>query len=283
MERVVVWKLGSQGNQHPLKRILSEQSLISIDKISTLIPGGAYTTFRTFNHHQILSLSKHLNRLEETSQLAQKPIRIDKSSLMSNLHAAMDELSNGDLRVRITLDLEEHPGDIYIAIEPLLTPPPEAYRHGVKVITHHMERKNPKAKLTKHLLEANQIRNQLPGDINEVLAIADDDCILEGLSSNFFAVKSGELWTAEERVIRGTVRSIVLEGARHEGIPVHSRCVRIDEIDVIDEAFITSTSRSILPIAEIDGIKIGSVTPGPITLQLMDCFQRHLNENLESL
>jgi branched-chain amino acid aminotransferase len=283
MQRIAVWKLGSQRNQHALERILSDQTFQSIDKISTLIPGGAYTTFRTFNHEQILSLSEHINRLEESSQLAQKPIRIDKPNLLSNLRAAMDEVSNGDLRVRITLDLEEHPGDIYIAVEPLLTPPPKAYRNGVKVITHRLVRKNPKAKLTKHLLEANQIRNQLPGDINEVLAIADDDCILEGLSSNFFAVKSGELQTADDRVIRGTVRSIVLEEAENEGILVLYNCVRIDEIDTIDEAFITSTSRSILPIAEIDGVKIGSVTPGPITLQLMDCFQRHLNENLESL
>jgi branched-chain amino acid aminotransferase len=283
MVRIAVWKLGIQENQHRLERILTDHSFQSIDEISTLIPGGAYTTFRTFNHNQVLSFSKHLNRLEESAQLAQKPVRIDRLYLRQNLRTAIDEVSNGELRVRITLELEEHPGDIYIAIEPLLIPTQEAYRNGVKVITHHMQRQNPKAKLTRHLLEANQIRNQLPGDINEVLAIAEDGCILEGLSSNFFAVKSGELWTAEDRVIRGTVRSIVLEEAEREGIPIRNNCIGFNEIEVIDEAFITSTSRSILPIAEIDGIKIDAKAPGAVTVQLMDRFQRHLKENLESI
>ncbi len=40
-----------------------------------------------------------------------------------------------DLRFRITLDLERIPGDIYLAVEPLVIPPPEAYKAGVRVIT----------------------------------------------------------------------------------------------------------------------------------------------------
>jgi branched-subunit amino acid aminotransferase/4-amino-4-deoxychorismate lyase len=45
--------------------------------------------------------------------------------------------------------------------------------------------------------------------------------ILEGISSNFFAMKDGIIWTAEEGVLLGVTRSVVLDEIRREDIPIH--------------------------------------------------------------
>lgn len=50
-----------------------------------------------------------------------------------------------------------------------------------------------------------------PADVNELLLADSDGTILEGLSSNFYVVMGGTLYTAGEGVLPGTVRDLVLE------------------------------------------------------------------------
>ena len=124
--------------------------------------------------------------------------------------------------------------------------------------------------------------------------------ILEGLTSNFFAVKGNEIWTNEESVLSGITRSLVLDEAVRNELPVNFRSITITEIPILEEAFITSSSRGILPVKQIDEVLIGygklvsldkpvcpgqSVCPGqpgPITKRLMDCLEDRIrNELLE--
>ena len=58
-----------------------------------------------------------------------------------------------------------------------------------------------------------------------------------------------------------------------EGLmPVDGRAVRRDELAQIDEAFITSVSREVLPVVRIDGRPVGDGRVGPRTRAIMDGF-----------
>jgi hypothetical protein len=76
--------------------------------------------------------------------------------------------------------------------------------------------------------------------------------VLEGLSSNFFAIyKDGTLRTATEGVLNGYVRHLVLDCASKCGLKFDPRPVFLHETSEWKEAFITSSSRLVYPISKV--------------------------------
>jgi branched-chain amino acid aminotransferase len=284
MTSTTLWKVKTEENNWGIEQVILDDSIKSLDRVSTILPNGAYTTFRTYHHDQVLSLEKHFSRLEETTRLAGKPIKIYPASLRLALREISKQLSDGDIRFRITIDLEQKPGTMYVSTEPLKTPSQIAYELGGAALTYQLERNNPKAKMTGQLGTAAKIRQQFADEpVNEIITMSSNGIVLEGLSSNFFAVKDDVIWTADEEVLSGTVRNVVLELANKADYKVMLKGLPISELPDIDEAFVTSTSRSILPIVKIDHHHIGSGKPGPITRQLMHDFDEMLGRELKSI
>jgi branched-chain amino acid aminotransferase len=199
MKRLLIWKLDAITKTCELVHF--NEPVESLDEVSKRIPQGAYTTFRTFNHNQVIHLRDHFLRLEETVKLAKSTIFIDQVIIRDYLKRAIHQFGKGNLRVRITLDLEKNPGDIYFSIEGLTTPPLNSYKNGVSVVTTEMKRLNPKAKLSNFLIVSEAIRTSKINGVNEVLMVDEDGVILEGLSSNFFAILDGQIWTEDEKVL----------------------------------------------------------------------------------
>ncbi len=57
--------------------------------------------------------------------------------------------------------------------------------------------------------------------------------------------------------------------------------VNFNNLTELDEAFITSTSRKIMPVVQIDSIMIGNGKPGPITNRLMNLFNNRFLQEFE--
>ena len=166
-----------------------------MDKISSQLPDGIYTTFRTFHNDKVLPLEPQFLRLEEFSAFIEET----KSTIRTFSQGSVEEIVNHyheqELRIHITVDHTNQPGAIYILLEKLKTPSAEEYSMGVNTVTWKAVRKNPKAKKTTFLYEAEKIRFEIPDIVNEVLLVNRKEQILEGLSSNFFAIHKGEIWT----------------------------------------------------------------------------------------
>lgn len=255
----------------------------TIAETSAYTPIGAYTSFRTYNSFGVLRLTKHLDRLEETAKLAGFEIKLDRKSLVESLIALLAVSRNEEKRIRITIDLEKKVGEIYIAMEPLKVPAPEKYAQGIVCKTAEAHRDNPKAKLSNFLSRADNIRGQEQGEFDEILMYTADGDLLEGLSSNFYGIIGDRIFTAEEGVLSGTTRDFVLKIAEKLQIPVQLHPINLRDLDQLDEAFITSTSRGVLPIRSIDGISMKKSVPGPVTKKLGDEFTAELDSGIESL
>lgn len=104
--------------------------------------------------------------------------------------------------------------------------------------------------------------------------------VLEGLSSNFFALRNGRLWTEEAHVLLGVTRSLVLEVAA-QIVPVESRAIPVDQ--TVSECFITSVSREVLPVVRIDGRPVGGFRPGPVTREIARRFSALVSAEAELL
>lgn len=283
MKSIAAYKLFQADNNYIVQELSFPKPVSSINDISHFIPAGAYTTFRTFAHSKILPIQAHINRLKESAHLAGKEVIIDGEKLCAHLSEFLKTYPEADTRIRITLDLEKEIGTLYIAFEPLIIPATNDYTQGVQVITRRLKRQNPLAKLTNHITVAEKIHDEMRQGVNEALMVNENGFILEGLSSNFFFIRNNCLYTADEGVLHGIIRDIALNCARKNNISIGFSLLNENEIHTIDEAFITSASRGVLPVVKIDKTIIGNGLPGKITAILMQQYQLDLEQILVSL
>ncbi len=255
----------------------------SLDEAMRLLPDGGYTTFRTYGRYQVLHMASHFDRLEETARLLGEPLRLNHSLIINALHQALTAYPADETRVRLLLDLQKRPGAVYILIEKLHVPAIVEYQNGVGVVTRQMHRENPKAKQAQFIETAEVVRQRVPAGVNEVIMVSETGHLLEGLSSNFFAVADDRIWTAEKEVLSGITRALVLDIIRQKQIPLTLEGFPVDQLGEIREAFITSASRAVLPVTIINGEPVGSGKPGQRTLDLLAAYRARVAEELETL
>lgn len=89
------------------------------------------------------------------------------------------------------------------------------------------------------------------GPLDELLLTAEGGVVLEGSQSNFFALIDGAVHTADEGVLAGTVRRLLLEVCEREGIPIVRRPPAVADASRWEGALLSSTSRLALPVDEL--------------------------------
>lgn len=280
MDTVPTWRLDSDGPTH----VLEQPAPTSLDDASSRLPHGAYTTFRTYDGRtRVIALTAHLDRLEDSARQLGHHNDLDRVRLRRVLANLLDHVAPAEARVRITVDTTEDMGAVYISLEELRTPPAEVYEQGVRTVTHEIRREQPTAKSTEFIHPSRELKKALPADIYEIIMYDDDGYILEGTTSNIFGVRDGILCTAGEDILFGITRGVVLDLARDAGTPVEERKIHMEEVPALDEAFLTSSSRGIVPIVRIDEHTIGTGKPGELTRMLVHRYRKHLSKACERI
>lgn len=102
-----------------------------------------------------------------------------------------------------------------------------------------------------------------------------DGIVTECSSSNIMMVKDGAVWThpADNLILPGITRQVVLGQARALGIPVQEAVFGLDELYRADEVFITGTTTEVTPVILIDETPIAGGGPGPVTKRLQQEYQ----------
>jgi len=114
---------------------------------------------------------------------------------------------------------------------------------------------------------------------DEALFVSPDEknIVLEGTTFSFFAIKKGVLLThgLDGKILPGITRKVVLELARQESMEVKEADFFLNELAGMDEAFITSSTRNIVPVIRVDNMIIGDGKPGELTLKLASVFKEY--------
>ncbi len=148
----------------------------------------------------------------------------------------------------------------------------EQYRTGVKVITHRNVRELPAAKTTDYLIAVREISRMTAAGAIEVL-YHDGEVISEGARSGLAIVTAdGVLVTAGEGVLESITLKRVLDVARTL-LPIERRDITVAEFANAPEAFLTGTTRCVLPITQVDDHRVGDGTVGRNTKRLMKAFR----------
>ncbi len=250
---------------------------------------GVYTITNTFDTYSVLKFDAHLDRLEDSAARQGIPLKLDRARLRKALRQMIAEAPfggqadpPGDVRFRVTVPAAS-PDALILSIEPFHPLRADFIAHGIRCVTiPGSARVNPAAKTTEWMHDRKQIEANLPPGIYTGLLLSEKGEILEGLSSNFYAVMEGELRTAVEGVLPGISQQIVFEVAPLV-LPINPTPVTVSDLPRIAEAFITSSSRGVVPVVEIDGIGIGDGLPGVKTMAIRYEYIRWMQAHLEPL
>jgi branched-chain amino acid aminotransferase len=111
---------------------------------------------------------------------------------------------------------------------------------------------------------------------DEALLLNIDGNVAEAAVANVFVVKGGTLRTNDDKssILMGITRDSILQLAPAEGFDVEVGAITVEDLRLADEVFLCGTACEIVPVAELDGIRIGSVSPGPVTVQIRSAFDR---------
>jgi branched-chain amino acid aminotransferase len=243
---------------------------------------GVYTVTNTFQRTQVLKLDAHLDRMEDSARRADIPLQLDRPRLRAALREMIEASDFEDVRFRITVPAEQ-PDNFILTIEPFAPVAPSIIDNGVRTITAaNSARQNAAAKTTDWMHAREALEKAMPPGIYDTFLLDANGYLMEGLGCNFYAILDGELRTAGEGVLPGIAQQIVFEIAPPV-LPVRRNAVHVSEIDRFSEAFLTSSSRGIIPVVEIDGIRIGDGIPGAKTRALMQAYQAWMQTHLEEL
>lgn len=114
----------------------------------------------------------------------------------------------------------------------------------------------------------------------EAVLLNAESRVTECATSNLFAARAGTVVTppAEEGLLEGIVRGLVLECCADAGIPVRVAPMAEAELLACDEAFITSTLKGVLAVRRVEDVDVPA--PGPLTATIAACYAARLAADL---
>ncbi len=101
--------------------------------------------------------------------------------------------------------------------------------------------------------------------------------VTEGAASNLFAVIDGILITPEKtaEILPGITRQVILELAKENDFQVAEEIISLEALQTASEIWITSSTREIVPVIELDSVKVGEGVPGPVFKKINQLFQEY--------
>jgi D-alanine transaminase len=108
----------------------------------------------------------------------------------------------------------------------------------------------------------------------EAILIRDGQAT-EGAASNLFAVIDGVVTTPPKgpMLLPGITRDLVLELAKNNALPYQEKTISLAELQKADEIWLTSSTKEILSVTQLDGKRVADGKPGPLYQQLLALYQ----------
>jgi len=276
---------------------LAEDAKVSVLDRGFLYGDSVYETIGTM-YGRLFAARDHLDRLERSARRI--GLRVPpRAEIEAAIAQTIASAGNPETRVRVMLtrgvgklDLDPASCDdcrLVVIAFPLGPPTPDMFEKGVAVAIVSVTRNSPRA-IDPAVKSGNYLNNVLAlGEARrtsgayEAILCADDGSVAEGSTSNVFAIVNGEIWTpgSDVGILDGITRAKVMDLARGAGMTVVERRIQPDELRGADEAFLTSATRGVLPIATIDGHPVGAGLPGPVTRRLMALYDQLARRGVE--
>jgi len=164
---------------------------------------------------------------------------------------------------------------VFMMSNPLVNPPPEQVEKGGAAISAQDNRWQ-RCDIKSISLIGNCLLRQLSAEqgLAETILFRDGK-LTEASACNVFVVKRGAILSPPKSnlILPGITYDVVTELARANGLPLEFRDVTEAEVRAADELWVSSSSKEVFPIVELDGNKIGDGRPGPVFKRMYRLYQ----------
>jgi len=224
-----------------------------------------------------LFLADHLDRFLRSADVMRLQPPCGRKALSDIIHRLIDAEERTVSGIRILLTGGPS-ADGYtvtrprlaVVRQPLASPPDSLPSAGIRLCTYAYRRQLAQVKTTDYLM-AIWLQAWLRERGGDDILYHDAGQLRECPRANLFLVDAeGVLVTPSEGMLAGITRKQLLAAAERAGIPAVARNVGLEEVARAREAFITSSTKRLLPVARIDEVEWP--TPGPLTQRLWDAF-----------
>jgi branched-chain amino acid aminotransferase len=271
-----------------------EHARVSVFDRGFLFGDSVFETIRTYGGVPF-ALDEHIARLARSAARVYIEPPVPTETIRSEVLRVVHEAANDESFIRVMVtrghgeialppQVASHPVRV-VLVTPLTPPPADAYSHGVSVLTYRTQRVADAtdavgAKVANYLVSVLAMRDARQVGAVEALIVDRDGCVVEGATSNVFAVIDGRLTTPPEDagILLGITRATLLDVARSEGMDPVLRPLPLDELTAADEVFISSSIRELLPVVRIDDLPVGSGKPGPVAQRLLQAFRQKISQ-----
>jgi branched-chain amino acid aminotransferase len=274
-------------------RISGERdAVISVLDHGFLYGEGIYETLRTYDGRPFL-YDRHMHRLRRSAAMISLDLAFSDADLLTAIADTMTAAHLGAreayIRVMVTRGVGELTYDIkatptpsvVVIVKPQVDPPVEVYTRGVaavivSIVRNHPDTVNPMIKSNNLMNSALAMQEAYRRGAFEGIMRNYRGELAECTTSNLFIVRGGAALTPplDAGLLPGITREFLFDVGRDAGIDVREAILRDEDLFGADEAFLTSTTRELVPITTVDDRTIGSGMPGPVTARLLEGFRR---------
>lgn len=267
-----------------------DQARVSVLDRGFLFADGVYEVMPAYGGH-LLRLDEHMHRLQTNLAAIRLENPLQDEQWLEILHRLIKENPSEDQSVYLQVTRgvaakrnhgfpSEVTPTVFIMVNELLPVNKEELRPGVSAIT--LDDIRWKACHIKSIsLLGNILLRQQAHDRNAAEAILiSEGQVTEGAASNVFAVIDGVLVTPPTGpcLLPGITRDLIIELAAKHNIPCEERIIKEAELDNASEIWLTSSTKEILPVIELDGKPVENGQSGPIWEKMIDIYQAYKAE-----
>lgn len=282
-----------QANTNGRLHSATEPSISPLNR-GFLYGDAIYEVWRTYNG-VIFAWEEHWARLRVSARALHMELPIDPPKLLSEIRRAVaayraQVASAGELYIRLqvtrgagSIGLDTalaDKADFVLLVQPCPEIPADKARDGLRLSTATTLRRNPVQSLDPAWKTGNYLNNLLC--LREARARGADEVVMLNLAgevtecavSNIAFVRKGVVVTPPlaAGILVGITRSLLLGGiAASAGVAASEETVLPSELKGMDECFLLSTTKDLVPVGEIDGVRF-KVGPQTTTAALKEAF-----------
>jgi branched-chain amino acid aminotransferase len=275
-----------------------DQARISVFDSGYLVGDGVWEGIR-LHHGRFAFLDRHLDRLFHGLEVTRMDLDLDRAGVAALLHEVVDRNGMTDgahVRLMITRGDKktpsQHPANLIsgpnvVVIAEYKQADPLVRDRGITLHTSSVRRPPPNTldqRLNIHskMHEVLALIEATEAGADEALMLDTNGFVATCNATNFFIVRSGEVWTSRgEFNLPGITRWAVLEVAGRAGIPTHEKDFTVDDVYSADEAFVTGTFGGLTPVTAVDGHTIGDGSR-EMTDRLRSLYEAMIEQDLAS-
>jgi D-alanine transaminase len=263
-----------------------EEARISVMDRGFIFGDGVYEVIPVYSR-KAFRLAEHLRRLQHSLdgiRLANPHADDEWATLIGGL-IARNEMQDQYLYLHITRGVAKRDHafpnppvkpTVFMMSSPLPAPPAALLHSGVCAVTAP-DNRWLRCDIKSIALLPNVLLRQMAVDAGcaETILIRDDSFMTEGAASNIFVVKNGKLLAPpkDNLMLPGITYDVILEIAAANGIPFEVRKIAVAEVFAANELLLTSSTKEVLAITQLDGKPVGTGKPGAMFARLHKLYQ----------